>query len=125
MLDYGHQTELLWQAAQVAAALFQFGPTLPHRPVYSSALQGRRFTDSTDEIQLIKGSKLVLSTEKLQCAILPDGKYVAGEDGTGRFTRNVEVYLAWKKTSDDTADLAHATSSDGLSATESGTPPPV
>lgn len=35
----------------------------------------------------LEGSKLKLLTDKCQCAVLPNGKIVAGENKSGRFTR--------------------------------------
>ncbi|MNY56260.1 hypothetical protein D3C86_1923190 [compost metagenome] len=35
----------------------------------------------------IEGGKLKLLTDKCQCAVLPNGKIVAGENKSGRFTR--------------------------------------
>jgi len=35
----------------------------------------------------LKGDDLELITEECQCAILPDGRFVAAENNTGRFTR--------------------------------------
>jgi len=37
--------------------------------------------------------KLELTTTECKCAILPDGRYIAAEDNTGRLTRWVEKYM--------------------------------
>ena len=41
----------------------------------------------------ISGNGLELITERCQCAILPNGEFIAGEDNTGRLTRWMQRYM--------------------------------
>jgi len=56
------------------------------------------FVESLLKTRLVglRGDDLELITEKCQCAILPDGRFVAADNNTGRFTRWCQKYIIGK-----------------------------
>lgn len=61
-----------------------------------NSLSKNEFIESLIETGLVgvEGSELKLITQKCECVLLPDAKYVAAENNTGRLTRWVEKYYS-------------------------------
>ena len=108
-LEEGPATEA-WEPTVLDAFQYAIVNSLCHddldinEPAFIEAVEGEGVSVEAFVLGLVEtrlvardGDRLTLITTECACLILPDGRYIAGENSTGRLTRWVDAFMAARR----------------------------